>query len=66
MIEETARQEHKTQMKKQQLLKKLFNKGEKLSTPAFYHWLHLIEDIGNIAQFSEKLANRIRMVLELK
>ncbi len=66
MIEETARKEHKVQGKKLQILKKLFNEGTSLSTPAFYHWLHLVENIGNIAQTSEKLANRIRMVLELK
>lgn len=66
MVEETSHKEHKAQKRKLELLKKLFNEGEKLSTPAFYHWLHLIEDIGRLAQCSEKLANRIRMVLELK
>lgn len=66
MIEETARIEDKAQKNKQEILKKLFTEGESLSTPAFYHWLQLIEDIGSIAQTSEKLANRIRMVLELK
>lgn len=66
MVEETAYKEHKAQKQKQLLLKKLFNEGEDLSPPAFYHWLRLIEDVGAIAQRSEKLANRIRMVLELK
>ncbi len=66
MVEETAFKEHQAQKQKQQLLKKLFNEGEQLSAPAFHHWLRLVEDIGAIAQRSEKLANRIRMVLELK
>jgi len=66
MVEETAFKEHQAQKHKQQLLKMLFTEGENLSAPAFYHWLSLIEDIGAIAQCSEKLANRIRMVLELK
>ncbi|NGX59332.1 MAG: hypothetical protein KR126chlam3_00483 [Chlamydiae bacterium] len=66
MVEETAFKEHQTQKLKRVLLKKLFTKGANLSTPAFYHWLRLIEDIGTLAQTSEKLANRIRMVLELK
>lgn len=66
MVEETAFKEHQAQKQKQRLLKKLFNEGEDLSAPAFQHWLQLIEDIGAIAQRSEKLANRIRMVLELK
>lgn len=66
MVEETAFKEHKAQKAKTQFLKKFLTQGEFLSTPAFYHWIRLIEDIGGIAQFSEKLANRIRMVLELK
>jgi len=66
MIEETAHKEHLMQQLKQVALKKLYQDGEKLSASAFYHWLRLIEDIATIAQISEKLANRIRMVLELK
>ncbi|NGX26421.1 MAG: hypothetical protein K940chlam6_00342 [Chlamydiae bacterium] len=66
MVEEAAYKEHQTQNLKRVLLKKLFTEGEKLSPPAFYHWYRLIEDIGALAQRSEKLANRIRMVLELK
>ena len=66
MIEETAFKEHKAQKQKQKLLKKLFNEGDNLSAPAFHHWLRLIEEVGRIAQLSEKLSNRIRMVLELK
>lgn len=66
MIEETAYKEHKTQVAKRTLLKKLFTEGTDLSASAFQHWLRIIEDIGSLAQISEKLANRIRMVLELK
>jgi predicted phosphate transport protein (TIGR00153 family) len=66
MVEETAYKEHIVQRKKRALLKTLYTEGEKLSAAAFYHWLRLIEDIGALAQLSEKLANRIRMVLELK
>ncbi|NGX37744.1 MAG: hypothetical protein K1000chlam2_00906 [Chlamydiae bacterium] len=66
MVEETAFKEHQAQKLKRQLLKKLFTEGEKFSPPGFYHWLRLVEDIGMLAQCSEKLANRIRMVLELK
>jgi len=66
MVEETAFKEHKAQKQKRQLMKKLFTQGDSLTTPGFYHWLRLIEDIGMLAEVSEKLANRIRMVLELK
>lgn len=66
MVEETAFKEHKAQKQKQLLMKKLFSQGDALSTPGFYHWLRLIEDISRLAHASENLANRIRMVLELK
>lgn len=66
MIEEIAHKESLAQKNKHYLLKKLFSQGDHLSAAAFTHWLHLIEEIGRIAQCSEKLANRIRMVLELK
>lgn len=66
MVEETAVKEERAQKEKRVLLQKLYREGEKLSASAFYHWLRLIEDIAALAQRSEKLANRIRMVLELK
>ena len=66
MVEETAYKEHLVQKKKRALLTTLYSDGDKLSASAFHHWLQLIEDIGALAQISEKLANRIRMVLELK
>jgi len=66
MVEETAYKEHLVQKKKRALLTTLFSDGDNLSAPVFHHWLRLIEDIGALAQISEKLANRIRMVLELK
>jgi uncharacterized protein Yka (UPF0111/DUF47 family) len=50
----------------QLLMKQLFAYGETLSVPAFFLWMRLIEEIGAISHLSERLANRIRMVLELK
>ncbi|NGX39542.1 MAG: hypothetical protein KR126chlam1_00872 [Chlamydiae bacterium] len=66
MVEETAFKEHIAKKQKTALLKKLFTEGDTLSPPAFAHWLQLVESLGSIADLSEKLANRIRMVLELK
>ncbi len=66
MVEQVAHKEFETELLKRQLMKKLFSKGEKLSHPAFYQWLRLIEEVGSISHLSERLANRIRMVLELK
>jgi hypothetical protein len=66
MVEETSYKEHKAQKQKLVLLKRLYNEGEGLSSVVFYHWLRAVEEVGILAQVSEKLANRIRMVLETK
>jgi predicted phosphate transport protein (TIGR00153 family) len=66
MVEQTAFKEHEANRMKHTLLKQLFTSGENLSTPSFFLWQRLIEEISTLAKLSEKLANRIRMVLELK
>jgi predicted phosphate transport protein (TIGR00153 family) len=66
MAEEAAMQEHKARLAEHAVMKKLFTVGENMSPAAFYLWVNLLTGIGNIATASEKLANQIRMVLELK
>ena len=66
MVEETAYKEHKATLAKHVLLKQLFSSETKLSPPAFYLWTKVLEAVSNISGSSERLANRIRMLLELK
>lgn len=66
MVEITAGKEHDADRLQRALSKKLFTSSKELSTPAFYQWMKLIEEIGLLSSLSEKLANRIRMTLELK
>jgi len=66
MVEQTAKQEHEAALLQRALMKKLFQEGSHLTQPSFYLWLKLVEEIGEISSRSERLANRIRMVLELK
>jgi len=66
MVEQTAHKEYETKKFQRSLTTKLFAEGDKLPAPDFYLWIKLIEDISNISVISERLANRIRMVLELK
>jgi len=66
MVEETARKEFETKKFQRTLTAKLFAQGDRLAAPDFYLWMKLIEDVSNISVISERLANRIRMVLELK
>jgi uncharacterized protein len=66
MVEQTAFLEHEARQKQRALMKTLLMQSPAFSAPSFYLWNALIEQIGAIAELSEKLANRIRMILELK
>ena len=66
MVEETARKEYEVDLQNKVLMKKLLTEGDKLPHPSFYLWIKLVEEIRLISCLSERLANRIRMVLELK
>jgi predicted phosphate transport protein (TIGR00153 family) len=66
MVEQTANKEHEADKMRRELMKQLFTYGETLTTPAFFLWMRLIEEVGEISHLSERLANRIRMILELK
>lgn len=65
MVEQTAYKEYEANRLSQNLMHQLFSKGDSLPASSFYLWLRLIEEISSLAKLSEKLANRIRMVLEL-
>jgi predicted phosphate transport protein (TIGR00153 family) len=66
MVEQTALKEYETKKLQRTLTTKLFARGDNLSAPDFYLWVKLIESVSNISIISERLANRIRMVLEIK
>lgn len=66
MVEQTAFHEYECRMFQRELMKKFFHEGKHFSSPSFYLGFKLIENIGLISKLSEKLANRIRMILELK
>lgn len=66
MVEQTAYKEYEADKMQKQLMKQLFTHGDALSVPAFNLWMQLIEEVGAISHLSERLANRIRMILELK
>ena len=66
MVEETARKEQGSQNLERSLRHKICSSAQEWSPPEFYLWMQLIDQISNISALSEKLANRIRMVLEIK
>lgn len=66
MVEQIAFFEHEVALAEHKAMKALYALGEKLSYPTF-HLLHrLIEETGKLSHLSEKLGNRIRMLLDLR
>jgi len=66
MVEQTAYKEYEADKLQKLFMKQLFTYGDMLNVPTFNLWMRLIEEVGAISHLSERLANRIRMILELK
>lgn len=65
MVEQIAFYEYETDQIQNRLIKTLYQGGDQMPYPAFHLCLTLIEEIGKLARLSEKLGNRVRMLLEL-
>ena len=66
IIEQTSYIEYEADKIKHHLMKDFFTSAQDVPTPVFYLYIRLIEEINKISHISERLANRIRMILELK
>ncbi len=66
LIEETSKKEEEAHQIQQKLMKRVISHTPTFSAPDFYLWVGLTEETGAIAEISERLANKIRMILELK
>ncbi len=66
MVESTSFKEHEADVMKRQILKEFFGFADSLKPTDFYLWINLIEEVGSLSHISESLANRIRMILELR
>ncbi|RMG67366.1 MAG: TIGR00153 family protein [Calditrichaeota bacterium] len=66
MVEQVAYMEHEADVMQRQLLKKLFSMDDTLHYSDFILWINILQGIAALGNLSEKLANRIRMLLELK
>jgi len=65
MIEKVAFIEYETSIELRKILKILYHE-DSLPHPLFHLAMELVEQIGQIARHCEKLANRVRIILELK
>lgn len=66
MVDEVAFKEHEADLLQATLLKKIFIQSETMSTPAFFLWMKVIQEVAALSDESERLANRVRMTLEVK
>jgi len=66
MVEEVAYKEHEADVLQRELLKSFFLVEDKMSYGVYSHWERLFEAIGAISNLSEKLANCVRMTLDVK
>jgi predicted phosphate transport protein (TIGR00153 family) len=66
MVEEVAYMEHEADILQRDLLKKLYNMDDPLPYTSFTLWIHILQAIAALGNNSEKLANRVRMLLDIK
>ncbi len=66
MVAITASLEIEVDKMQKTLLKKLYQQGDHLPAPSFTQWVMLIKEIAELSHTAEKLAHRVRMVLELR
>jgi len=66
MVEEVAFMEHEADFLQRTLLKKLYNMDDPLPYTSFTLWINILQAIASLSNNSEKLANRVRMLLDIK
>ncbi|SCA58557.1 UPF0111 protein TC_0063 [Chlamydiales bacterium SCGC AB-751-O23] len=66
MVEEVAYQEHQVDIIQRKILKRLFNDENEVHYASFSLLQMILKEMASISNMSEKLANRIRMTLEVK
>lgn len=66
MVDVVAYKEHEADLLQATLLKKMFKESDAMTTPTFFLWMKVIQELAALSDESEKLANRVRMTLEIK
>ncbi len=66
MVENVAFKEHEADKLQYVLLQKIFSEGDTMLPPDFFLWMKVTQELASLSDESEKLANRVRMILEVK
>jgi len=66
MVSKVALKEHETDLSQRVLLKNIFSNEDQFSHGEFQLWLSILREIRTLSNTSEKLAHRIRNLLDLE
>ena len=66
MIDAVAHAEHECDIMQRKLMKQVLDHEDDMSVGDFFVWQRLLHEIAGLSNYSEKLANRVRMLLTLK
>ncbi len=66
LVEQVALLEHESDVLQKGLLKKIFSQCDEWPPQTFFLWMKVIQELAALSDESEKLANRVRMILEVK
>jgi predicted phosphate transport protein (TIGR00153 family) len=66
MVSNVALKEHETDLTQRKLLKNIFSNEDKFTYAEFQLWLLILREIRTLSNTSEKLAHRIRNLLDLE
>ena len=66
MVMDVSYKEHEADLLQRSLLKVLYRHDEQMSAGSFYLWSQIIRQVAELSNLAERLANRVRVTLELK
>ena len=66
MVDAVAQAEHDCDIMQRKLMKQVLDHEDEMSVGDFFVWQRLLHEVASLSNYSEKLANRIRMLLILK
>ena len=64
MVEQVAFVEHEVDMLKRSLYRRLYEHAQEIPYHTFYLWMRLIDEMRNLSDIAEKLAYRIRYMID--
>ncbi len=64
IVDEIAFLEHEADVYQKNLLQNLFSLEDKMSYATFYLWIRILRTLSALSNYSEKMANRVRTMLD--